>query len=97
METRTLGTDGFKVSTIGFVCIGLSHGYGNPVDPRSGIALIREAFELGVTFFDTAETNVGAASVELSSDELKRIAEVLANVPVQGKRYPADLAARVGK
>src|SRR6185436_14444183 len=56
MHTRTLGTGGLEVSTIGFGCMGLSHGYGNPVERPSGIALIREAFELGVTFFDTAET-----------------------------------------
>ncbi|HVJ16437.1 MAG TPA: aldo/keto reductase [Polyangiaceae bacterium] len=56
MQTRTLGTGGLEVSAIGFGCMGLSHGYGNPVDQHSGVALIREAFELGVTFFDTAET-----------------------------------------
>ncbi|EYF08225.1 aldo/keto reductase [Chondromyces apiculatus] len=56
MQTRTLGTGGLEVSTLGFGCMGLSHGYGNPVDTRSGVALLREAFELGVTFFDTAET-----------------------------------------
>lgn len=56
MQTRTLGTGGLEVSTLGFGCMGLSHGYGTPVDSRSGVALLREAFELGVTFFDTAET-----------------------------------------
>jgi aryl-alcohol dehydrogenase-like predicted oxidoreductase len=56
MQTRTLGTGGLEVSTLGFGCMGLSHGYGNPVDSRSGVVLLREAFELGVTFFDTAET-----------------------------------------
>ena len=56
MQARTIGTHGLEASTLGFGCMGLSHGYGSAVDPRSGIALIREAFELGVTFFDTAET-----------------------------------------
>lgn len=41
--------------------------------------------------------NGGAASVELSSDDLRRIAEVLAKVPILVERYPAHLAARVGK
>ena len=35
--------------------MGLSFGYGPPVDKTSGIALIRAAVERGVTFFDTAE------------------------------------------
>jgi aryl-alcohol dehydrogenase-like predicted oxidoreductase len=35
--------------------MGLSQGYGPPVDPQQGLRLIRAAFERGVTFFDTAE------------------------------------------
>ena len=35
--------------------MGLSHGYGPAVDKQEAIALIRTAFERGVTFFDTAE------------------------------------------
>jgi aryl-alcohol dehydrogenase-like predicted oxidoreductase len=35
--------------------MGLSYGYGPATDTQAGIALIRAAFERGVTFFDTAE------------------------------------------
>jgi aryl-alcohol dehydrogenase-like predicted oxidoreductase len=35
--------------------MGLSFGYGNPLEKQDAIQLIRTAFELGVTFFDTAE------------------------------------------
>jgi aryl-alcohol dehydrogenase-like predicted oxidoreductase len=56
MQTRTLGREGPNVSVFGLGCMGLSHGYGSQVDRPTGVALIREAFELGVTFFDTAET-----------------------------------------
>ncbi len=56
MHKRTLGHSGLEVSAIGLGCMGLSYGYGNAVDQRSGVALIREAFAQGVTFFDTAET-----------------------------------------
>ena len=35
--------------------MGLSFGYGPALEKQSAIALIREAFESGVTFFDTAE------------------------------------------
>lgn len=53
MKTRKLGN--LEVSAVGYGCMGLSHGYG-PVPERSeAIRLIREAFELGCTFFDTAE------------------------------------------
>ncbi len=55
MQMRTLGSSGLKVSALGLGCMGLSANYGEPVDEAAGIALIRAAVDLGVTFFDTAE------------------------------------------
>jgi len=55
LKKRSLGKSGLEVSALGLGCMGLSHGYGPPVDTRDGIALIRAAAERGVTFFDTAE------------------------------------------
>lgn len=54
MEYRTLGKD-LQVSEIGFGCMGLSHAYGKPVEKKEGVRLLREAVEMGYTFFDTAE------------------------------------------
>ena len=55
MDKRQLGTDALEVSAIGLGCMGLSANYGDPVDTDHGINLIRDAHDLGVTFFDTAE------------------------------------------
>ena len=55
MQTRTLGTGGLDVSAIGFGCMGLNFGYGTVTPEAEAIALIRSAYERGVTFFDTAE------------------------------------------
>jgi aryl-alcohol dehydrogenase-like predicted oxidoreductase len=55
MQKRTLGNSGLEVSAIGLGCMGLSYGYGPPVEKQQGISLVRSAFERGVTFFDTAE------------------------------------------
>lgn len=55
MIKRTLGSSGLEVSALGLGCMGLSHGYGAAVDDQEGIALIRTAVDLGVTFFDTAQ------------------------------------------
>ncbi|APR86685.1 Aldo-keto reductase [Minicystis rosea] len=55
MQKRKLGNGNLEVSAIGLGCMGMSHGYGPPGDEREMIALIRTAFERGVTFFDTAE------------------------------------------
>jgi aryl-alcohol dehydrogenase-like predicted oxidoreductase len=53
MEKRKLGN--LEVSALGLGCMGLSFGYGPATDRAQAIALIRAAFERGVTFFDTAE------------------------------------------
>jgi aryl-alcohol dehydrogenase-like predicted oxidoreductase len=54
MEFRTLG-DGLQVSAIGFGCMGIDFGYAVKLSKADGVALIRAAYERGVTFFDTAE------------------------------------------
>jgi aryl-alcohol dehydrogenase-like predicted oxidoreductase len=54
MQNRTLGTNGPEVSAVGYGAMGISIAYG-PGDEQEGIATIRRAHELGVTFFDTAE------------------------------------------
>lgn len=55
MKKRILGKSGLEVSALGMGCMGLSFGYGPAVHKEAGIQLIREAYEQGVTFFDTAE------------------------------------------
>ena len=55
MKTRQLGTNGLKVSEIGFGCMGLNSTYSHSLANEESIALIRSAVDLGVTFFDTAE------------------------------------------
>jgi aryl-alcohol dehydrogenase-like predicted oxidoreductase len=55
MQKRTLGNRGLEVSALGLGCMGLSYGYGPATDRKEAITLIRKAYELGVTFFDTAE------------------------------------------
>ncbi len=55
MQKRELGNCGLEVSALGFGCMGISFGLGRPVSREEGIAIIRAAFEGGVTLFDTAE------------------------------------------
>jgi aryl-alcohol dehydrogenase-like predicted oxidoreductase len=57
LTTRTLGTQGLRVSALGLGCMGMSHAYGTSAerDERESIATVHRAIELGVTFFDTAE------------------------------------------
>lgn len=55
MQQRLLGRNGPRVSAIGLGCMGFSHGYGAVPPEAESIRLIRRAFELGCTFYDTAE------------------------------------------
>ncbi|MFD9432022.1 aldo/keto reductase [Streptomyces sp. NPDC060002] len=65
MQHRTLGTQGLTVSAIGYGSMGLTMAYG-PGDEEAGIAAIRRAHDLGVTFFDTAELyGLGTGSNEI--------------------------------
>lgn len=71
MEIRELGRSGLKVSSLGLGCMGLSFGLGPAVEKQAGIALIRAAFERGVTFFDTAEAYGPYANEELVGEALE--------------------------
>src|SRR5271154_2799983 len=53
MDKRIFG--GLEVSALGYGCMGLSGTYGHAVSRQDAVALIRAAFERGVTLFDTAE------------------------------------------
>ncbi len=49
MQQRVLGKSGPEVSALGFGCMGISLGYGAETSRQDGIAVIRAAFERGVT------------------------------------------------
>jgi aryl-alcohol dehydrogenase-like predicted oxidoreductase len=51
----------------------------------------------GTTKRHRLQENIGAAAITLDAGELRQIAESLAQIRVQGDRYPADLAARVDR
>lgn len=70
MEKRTLGKSNLQVSAIGFGCMGLSFGFGPPVDKQQGLSVIRAAVERGVTFFDTAEVYGPFINEELVGEAL---------------------------
>jgi len=70
MEKRKLGKSNLEVSALGLGCMGLSFGFGPPVDKQEGISLIRAAVEHGVTFFDTAEVYGPFTNEELVGEAL---------------------------
>lgn len=59
MNYKTLGKTGIKISAVGLGCMGLSHAFGTPLGKREAADKVRAAFDLGYTFFDTAECYTG--------------------------------------
>ncbi|WP_313605750.1 aldo/keto reductase [Rhizobium sp.] len=73
MTKRTLGS--LEVSSLGLGCMGLSHGYGAATDTRDAIALIRTAYDHGVTFFDTAQVYGPFTNEDVVGEALQPIRE----------------------
>jgi aryl-alcohol dehydrogenase-like predicted oxidoreductase len=73
MQKRKLGKNGPEVSVIGLGCMGLNFGYGPGLDRASAVSLLRAAFDLGVTFFDTAEAYGPFTNEEIVGEALAPI------------------------
>jgi len=81
--SRTLGSQGLTVSSIGLGCMGMSQAYG-PADEAESIATLHRAIDLGCTFLDTAEVyGVGAN-------------EALLGRALKGRRQEVTLATKFG-
>jgi aryl-alcohol dehydrogenase-like predicted oxidoreductase len=80
METRPLGGSGLQTSVIGLGC----NNFGRRVDLDGARAVVDEALEQGITFFDTANTYGRGQSEEY-------LGEVL-----QGRRDQVVLATKFG-
>jgi aryl-alcohol dehydrogenase-like predicted oxidoreductase len=70
IEKRKLGNSGFEVSALGLGCMGMSSAYGPAADRLEMIKLIRNAVDLGITLFDTAEAYGPFVNEELVGEAL---------------------------
>ena len=73
MKTRILGKNGLEVSALGYGCMGLDFSYGHKLSKADGIMLIRQAVDLGVTFFDTAEVYGPFTNEEMVGEALRPV------------------------
>ena len=69
MQVRKLRD--IEVSAVGMGCMGFSHGYGAVPPEEESIRLIHKAFDLGCTFFDTAEAYGPFVNEELVGKAVK--------------------------
>ncbi|MCM1134882.1 MAG: aldo/keto reductase [Clostridium sp.] len=59
MERRRLGGSELYVNPVGLGCMGFSHASGDPTEKSIAVKTLREAYEMGYDFFDTAEAYTG--------------------------------------
>ncbi|KAA0067155.1 hypothetical protein IC582_024073 [Cucumis melo] len=68
-----LGSQGLEVSKLGFGCMGLTGVYNSCVSDEDGISILKEAFNRGITFFDTADVYGPHSNEILVGKALKRL------------------------
>lgn len=73
MRTLTLGPHGPEVSAIGLGCMGFTMSWPPFLSEKESIAVIRDAFDCGVTLFDTAESYGPYTNEELVGKALEPI------------------------
>jgi aryl-alcohol dehydrogenase-like predicted oxidoreductase len=71
MKYRRLGNSGLDVSALGMGCMNFSFGTGKAVEVSEGIVTIRNAFEKGINFFDTAEAYGPFTNEQLIGEAIK--------------------------
>lgn len=59
VEKRRLGNSQLYVNPIGLGCMGFHHAYGSPTDHETAVRTLRQSYEMGYDFFDTAEGYTG--------------------------------------
>lgn len=94
MKKRKLGTGGLEVSALGLGCMGMSWAYGEAGDRAEMIALLRDAVELGVTFFDTAEVYGPRTNEELVGEALAPVRDKVIIATKFGFRLGAEAGSR---
>ena len=89
MKSRIIG--GRNVSAVGLGCMGFSHAYGAPTEKSKAVKMIQKAFDMGYTFFDTAECYTGE-----NSDGSTSYNEELAGEALKDVRNKVFIATKFG-
>ena len=91
MQKRKLGNSKLYVNPVGLGCMGFSHASGDPVDSATAIKTLRQAYEMGYDFFDTAEAYTG-----VFPDGTVSYNEELVGAALNGVRDKVVIATKMG-
>lgn len=102
MKKRKLGNSDLFVNPVGLGCMGFSHASGDPVDSATAIKTLRQAYEMGYDFFDTAEAYTGvfpdgtvSYNEELVGAALKGVCDKVVIATKMGVHHNEDLSLRL--
>lgn len=79
MSKRILGRN-LEISSVGLGCMGFSHASGAPTEKSAAVRIIREAYDMGYTFFDTAECYTGVNPDGSTSYNEEMVGEALGDI-----------------
>lgn len=91
MQKRKLGNSDLMVNPVGLGCMGFSHASGDPVDNKTAVKTLRQAYEMGYDFFDTAEAYTGCVPDGAVSYNEELVGQALHDV-----REKVVIATKVG-
>lgn len=96
MKKRILGQN-LEVSAVGLGCMGFSHASGAPTERSEAVKILRQAYDMGYTFFDTAESYTGtypdgsiSYNEELVGEALRDIRDKVVIATKCGVRHVPD-------
>lgn len=102
MKKRKLGNSDLFVNPVGLGCMGFSHASGDPVDSETAVKTLRQAYEMGYDFFDTAEAYTGvfpdgtvSYNEELVGAALKGVRDKVVIATKMGVHHNDDLSLRL--
>jgi aryl-alcohol dehydrogenase-like predicted oxidoreductase len=75
-----LGNTDITISSIGLGCMGFSHAYGEPMEKNEAASRIRAAYDMGYTFFDTAQRYTGTNLDGTTSYNEEMVGEALKDI-----------------
>ncbi|WP_296171949.1 aldo/keto reductase [uncultured Brevundimonas sp.] len=96
MQMRMLGQSGLEVSALGYGCMGLTSAYGAPLPKPEALQVIRDAFERGVTLFDTAEAYGPFSNEELLGEAVEPFRDQVVIATKFGFDMSLETGARTG-
>ncbi|KAJ0981651.1 hypothetical protein J5N97_009906 [Dioscorea zingiberensis] len=97
IPTVKLGSQGLEVSKLGFGCMSLSGIYNSPLSDEEGVAIIKHAFHVGITFFDTSDAYGPCSNELLLGKALKQLPREKINVATKFGVAHVDTSGMVVK